>query len=61
MTGNALGYSGELVVWVGNTITDHDGLEVELGDKGCWGQTQSSVVVMDDLYKSALGTRWTDI
>jgi hypothetical protein len=61
MTEDELGYSGELMVWVGNTITDHDGLEVELGDKGCWGQVQSSVVVMDDLYRSAFGVQWVYI
>lgn len=45
--------STHLVVWVGDSITNHHGLEVELGNSGNWRKVQSGVVLVNSLYSSA--------
>lgn len=36
-------------IWVGKTVTNHDRLEVDLGDGRSRDQVKSDVVLVDDL------------
>jgi hypothetical protein len=56
---NLLGDRAELVVRVGETISNHERLEVDLGYGWYWGKVKCRVVLVDRLFVSDVP--WTDV
>jgi hypothetical protein len=50
--GDLLGDRAELVVRVGETISDHERLEIDLGYSRDWGKVKCRVVLVDRLFVS---------